>query len=196
MTPRIAFSALPVSLICLAAATPALAHVGHGHTTGFASGLVHPILGTDHLLAMLAVGLWSGFVLSQRVWLGAAVFLAAMATGAAASWAGLALPLVETGIVASVVLFGLLTMLSARGQSAVLTRASLGLIAVFALLHGHAHASEAAGNALAYLAGFLVATAGLHLAGIGLARVIADNRAAQGAMGTAIAASGLWLSFA
>src|SRR6056297_1396891 len=87
-------------------AGPALAHSGHGATTGLIAGLAHPVFGLDHLLAMLAVGLWSGFVLPRRFWLGAAVFMAAMVVGAALSWAGIALPFVEAGIVASVVLFG------------------------------------------------------------------------------------------
>jgi urease accessory protein len=174
-------------------ASPALAHTGHGDANGFLHGLGHPILGTDHLLAMLAVGLWSGFVLPTRFWAGAVAFLGAMALGAGLSWAGIGFPMVETVIVASVVAFGLLTLVSRRGQAGWITGASLAAIAVFASAHGHAHATEATGNALAYLAGFLIATAGLHLAGIAVARAVATRPLVQRAMGAGITLSGLWL---
>ncbi|MET4101836.1 urease accessory protein [Roseovarius sp. MBR-78] len=187
---------LIVSGVLSALAAPALAHSGHGETSGLIAGLMHPVLGPDHLLAMLAVGLWSGFVLPRRFWLGAVVFMTAMAAGAGLSWAGLDYPMVEPMIVLSVVLFGFLTLVSRRGQPDRLTLASLIVIGVFASAHGHAHATEAAGNnALAYLAGFLVATGGLHLAGIALAHAVAAQPLAQRIMGGGIAASGLWLAF-
>lgn len=182
---------LAAALALLAA--PALAHTGQGDVSGFLHGLEHPILGPDHLLAMLAVGLWSGFVLPHRFWAGAAAFMAAMAAGAGLSWAGIGYPAVETVIVASVVAFGLLTLVARRGQPAWVTGASLAAIAVFASAHGHAHATEAAGNALAYLAGFLISTAALHLAGIGIARAVAARPLVQQAMGAGIALSGLWM---
>lgn len=174
-------------------AGPALAHTGHGDANGFVHGLEHPIFGPDHLLAMLAVGLWSGFVLPHRFWAGAAAFMGAMVLGAALSWAGIGYPMVETVIVASVVAFGLLTLVSRRGQAGWITGASLAAIAVFASAHGHAHATEASGNALAYLAGFLISTAALHLAGIAMARAVAARPLVQQAMGAGIALSGLWL---
>jgi urease accessory protein len=174
-------------------AGPALAHTGHGDANGFLHGLEHPIFGPDHLLAMLAVGLWSGFVLPTRFWAGAAAFMGAMVAGAALSWAGVGFPMVETVILASVVVFGLLTLASQRGQRAALTGASLAAIAVFASAHGHAHATEAAGNAFAYLSGFLISTAALHLAGIGLARAVATQPMAQRTLGAGITLSGLWL---
>ncbi len=174
-------------------AGPALAHTGHGDANGFLHGLQHPVFGADHLLAMLAVGLWSGFVLPHRFWAGAAAFMGAMAIGAGLSWAGVGYPMVETVIVASVVVFGLLTLISRRGQPAAVTAVSLAAIAVFASAHGHAHATEATGNALAYLAGFLIATAALHLCGIAIARGVAARPAVQQALGAGIALSGLWL---
>ena len=174
-------------------AGPALAHTGHGDASGFLQGLKHPVLGADHLLAMLAVGLWSGFMLPTRFWSGAAVFLGAMTVGAGLSWAGIGFPMVETMIVASVVAFGLLTLVSRQGQAGWITGVSLASIAVFATAHGHAHATEATGNALAYLAGFLVATAGLHLLGVVFARTIATRPLAQSALGAGITLSGLWL---
>jgi urease accessory protein len=187
---------LAPSAVLALLAGPALAHTGHGDANGLVHGLMHPILGPDHLVAMLAVGLWSGFVLPGRVWLGAAIFMAAMAAGAGLSWAGIGFPMVEAVILASVVAFGLLVLISKPGQGGALTAASLGVIGLFASAHGHAHASEAAGNAAGYLAGFLIATACLHLAGIGIARTVARGSAArpiQRGIGALIAAGGLIL---
>ena len=185
---------LTLASVLALAAGPALAHSGHGDASGFVAGMTHPILGPDHLLAMLAVGLWSGFVLPTKFWAGAATFMVAMATGAGLSWSGVAMPMVESWITASVAVFGLLTLLARRGQSAAITGASLAAIAGFALCHGHAHATEASGNALAYLAGFLLATAALHLVGLVVARAIANGRAArlvQSALGLGITGAGL-----
>jgi len=183
--------ALTAALAILAG--PALAHTGHGDANGLVHGLEHPIFGPDHLLAMLAVGLWSGLVLPSRFWAGAAAFMGAMAVGAGLPWAGIGYPMVETVIVASVVVFGLLTLVARRGQADRITVASLAAIAVFASAHGHAHATEATGNAFAYLAGFLTSTAALHLAGIGIARTVATRPVVQKALGAGIALSGLWL---
>ncbi|MBL4929278.1 HupE/UreJ family protein [Fuscibacter oryzae] len=182
--------ALSAALVLLAA--PAMAHPGHG-ASGLMAGLAHPVTGADHLLAMLAVGLWSGFVLPRHVWAGAASFMAAMALGAGLSWAGIALPMVEMWITASVAVFGLLTLLARRGQPAGMTGASLAAIALFAMCHGHAHATEATGNALPYLVGFLSATAALHLSGIAIARSIATGGLAQRAIGLGITGAGLWM---
>lgn len=180
----------------IATAAPALAHTGHGATSGLIHGLMHPIFGVDHLLAMLAVGLWSGFVFSRHVWAGAAAFMGAMVAGAALSWSGVPIPGVEGLIAASVLVFGALTIFAHVGQARVLTGLSLATIAGFGLCHGHAHATEATGAAMAYLGGFLISTGALHLAGIQIARAVAgarDTRAMRGAAGAAIAASGAWL---
>lgn len=185
-----------LSLALLAVASPALAHTGHGDTSGFVHGFVHPIFGADHLLAMLAVGLWSGFALPNRFWAGAAAFLTAMAAGAGLSWAGVHIPMVETFITLSVLVFGLLTVVAKPGQSSLVSGVSLAVIAGFAACHGHAHATEAQGNALGYLAGFLIATTLLHVAGIALARLVANGRAArliQHGFGLAVMAGGFVL---
>lgn len=181
------------AVIATLIASPALAHTGFGDPHGFLHGLAHPLLGADHLLAILTVGLWSGFVMPIRVWAGAVAFLGAMTVGAGLSWAGIGFPVVETLILASVVVFGLLTLVLHRGQPTWLTGSALAAIAVFALAHGHAHATEAAGNALAYLAGFLIATAGLHLCGIAFAKSVAARPVVQRALGTGVTLSGLWL---
>jgi urease accessory protein len=183
-----------LSIALAAVASPALAHPGHGLPSGFGAGLLHPLTGADHLLAMVAVGLWSGFALPRHVWAGAAAFLSAMVAGAAFAWAGGAIPMVETWITASVVVFGLLTLSARPGQDRRLTTASLAAIAGFAVCHGYAHAAEATGQAAAFLAGFLATTAALHLVGIGLARTVASGRAArlvQGGLGAMVALGGL-----
>ena len=177
-------------------AAPALAHTGHGETSGLIAGLTHPIFGADHLMAMVAVGLWSGFALPGRAWAGAAAFLGAMTVGAGLSWGGVPLPMVEGFITLSVLAFGLLTVFARPGQSRMVSGLTLAAIAGFGAFHGHAHATEAAGNAVAYLTGFLVATAALHLAGIALARSVASGRFArlmQVGMGAAVSLGGLAL---
>lgn len=179
--------ALGLALALIAA--PAMAHPGHDF--GFGSGILHPLTGADHLTAMLAVGLWSGFALPQKVWAGAVAFLSAMTFGAALGFAGIALPGAEGAILASVLAFGLLVAFARKGQSQTVTAASLALIAVFAAAHGYAHAVEASGTVAAYLGGFLISTLGLNLAGIALARGVAGSRLAQRAMGFGIAGAGL-----
>lgn len=186
-------TALAAAVVLMA--TPALAHTGH-FTNGFLPGLEHPLGGLDHVLAMVAVGLWSGFILPSRVWAGAATFMGAMITGAAVSWAGVPLPMVETWITLSVVVFGLLTILSRRGQAAGLTLLSLAVIGLFAAAHGYAHASEVSGGAVAYTAGFLLSTAMLHLVGIGMVRLTTHGAVArliQRSAGVAVTLGGLWL---
>lgn len=186
--------ALSTALTLVAA--PALAHTGHGATSGLVAGLTHPILGADHLMAMVAVGLWSGFALPNRAWSGATAFLGAMTVGAALSWGGVHLPMVEGFITLSVLAFGLLTAFAHPGQSRLASGLTLAAIAGFGAFHGHAHATEAAGNAAAYLGGFLAATAALHLVGVALARSVATGRFArliQGGMGAAVSLGGLAL---
>lgn len=187
---------LALSAMFVTIAAPVMAHPGHGLASGFGAGVVHPLTGPDHLLAMLAVGLWSGFALPRHVWAGAATFLSAMGLGAAFAWMGGAIPGVESLILASVVVFGLLTLAARPGQDRRITFASLAAITGFAACHGYAHAAEATGHAAAFLAGFLISTAMLHLAGIGIAKSVATGRAArilQTLLGGAIAAGGLIL---
>jgi urease accessory protein len=174
-------------------AAPAMAHPGHG-LASFGDGVLHPIAGADHLLAMLSVGLWSGFAMPRRLWAGAASFLAAMLLGAGVAWSGVILAGVEPAILASVLVFGAMVFWAKQAQSRAGTLASLAGIAVFASLHGYAHAVESTGGG--YLLGFLISTAALHLVGIGLARATARWAAAdvaQKVLGGAVAASGLYL---
>jgi urease accessory protein len=157
------------SLALALAAGAAAAHTGHGTSSAY-EGLVHP-LGLDHLLAMVAVGLWSAAALQGRARLaGPALFMAALVAGATAGTAGLGGSLVETGIAASVVLMGVLLALARRLPVA----QGLALIAAVGALHGLAHGAElpAGGGFAGYAAGFLATTALLHGAGLGLGRAV------------------------
>jgi urease accessory protein len=155
--------AVSVGLAVAGLSTAAFAHPGHG--SGLTGGLAHPFTGLDHMLAMVAVGLWASQLGRPAMWLLPAVFPAVMAAGALLGASGVALPLVEPGIMVSVLVLGAAIALALRPPLA----ASVAVIALFALLHGHAHGAEmpAAGSALLYGAGFIAATLALH--GVGLA---------------------------
>jgi len=154
-----------VLLAALLAPLPALAHPGGDHVHGFATGLLHPLTGLDHLVAMVAIGLWAGLLGGRLLWLLPAAFLGGMAAGGVLGMAGMALPGVQAGILASVMVLGALVGAAGRLPAAF----ALPMIAAFGLLHGHAHGTEAVGGAFGYEAGFLIATAALHGAGLLLA---------------------------
>ena len=147
-------------------AGPALAHTGQGAVTGLGAGFLHPLGGLDHVLVMVAVGFHGWQCGGRARWLFPAAFLAAMGLGGILAFSGLPLPAVEIGIVVSVLVLGALVAGGRRLPLAVGT----GLIALFALYHGHAHGAEAAvGTSLAaYAIGFLAATALLHASGLAL----------------------------
>jgi urease accessory protein len=155
------------ALSLAAAASPALAHTGLEHATSFSSGFLHPLTGPDHLLAMVAVGLWAGLNGGRAVWAWPVAFVGVMLIGGVLGMTGVALPAVESGILASVVVLGLLVLTAARVPVAL----GAAMVAIFAVLHGHAHGAElpAAASALSYSTGFALATALLHAAGLGLA---------------------------
>mgnify|MGYP000308873232 CR=1 FL=1 len=160
----------------LATAGAAQAHTGHG-TASLFEGLVHP-LGADHLLAMLAVGLWSVAALpAGKVWQGPATFMLALVASAALGMLGLSVPYLEPLIAGSVVLFGALLVVSSLQLP---VSAGLSLVAVAATLHGLAHGAEAPASGFAsYAIGFLLTTAVLHAigvaAGLGLRRYFAQH---------------------
>jgi urease accessory protein len=150
--------------ILLAAALPAAAHPGHVPMSGFAAGIEHPLSGMDHLLAMIAVGLWAGLCGGRREWLWPATFVASMLAGSVIGvFATPKLP-VEPAILASVMVLGLATALSSRVPTV------LGglVIAVFGMAHGYAHGIEMPHTAhgLDFAAGFALATATLHMMGV------------------------------
>lgn len=142
------------------------AHAGHGSSSGFFHGLMHPVGGLDHILAMVAVGVWAAMLGGRAVWLVPASFISVMALGGALGIAGLEIPMLEQGIGASVVVLGLLIAIAAKVPVGV---ASM-VVGFFALFHGSAHGAEMpfAESGIAYGAGFLIATALLHLCGVGL----------------------------
>ena len=152
----------------LVGASPALAHTG-GELGGLTSGLLHPITGLDHVVAMVAVGLWGGILRAPAIWLLPVVFPLVMALGGAAGVAGVPLPGVEAGIALSGVVLGLMVVLAARPP----LWAAVALVGAFAVFHGHAHGAELPQSAVPaiYAVGFVIATGLLHLAGIAVGSV-------------------------
>jgi urease accessory protein len=156
-------------LICVALTgafvSPALAHTGVGQTNSFASGIAHPLSGADHILAMVAAGLWGVLRGGRAIWAWPLAFVATMLGGFVAATLGLQMPLVEPAIWSSIIILGLLVALAAKAP----VWLGAAIAGLFAFFHGHAHGTEAtAANLIPYAVGFAVATAGLHAAGIGL----------------------------
>lgn len=148
----------------------ALAHTGQGGTGSLVSGLVHPLTGADHVLAMVAVGLLAVHLAGRSIWALPLAFMSMMLVGGAVAIGGLPLALVEFGILASVIVLGAV-IASGRSLPSVL---ALCLCALFAIFHGHAHGTEmsvAASGAL-YAAGFVASTGLLHALGIGLGSAV------------------------
>jgi len=175
--------------------TSAMAHTGHG-THSLMEGLVHPF-GPDHLLAMVAVGVWSVSALPARqAWQGPATFLLALVLSAVAGASGVTLPFLEHAIALSVSLFGLMLIVATQP---VPKGFGLGLIAVAASLHGLAHGAETPDTGFAgYAAGFLLTTAALHLSGVGLGlglrRWLAERSTrVLGGVGGLLGVTGLYL---
>jgi urease accessory protein len=166
---RLLLTLLPF-VLALAGSTSAHAHAGHGVAGGLMSGLAHPLLGWDHLVAMLAVGLWGAFLRAPAIWLLPVIFPLIMAFGGALGVIGVPLPAVEIGIALSGVVLGLLIAFAIRMPLV----AAVLMVAVFALWHGHAHGTElpAAADPFAYAVGFVIATGLLHLAGIAFGSLI------------------------
>ena len=174
----------------LVATAPALAHTGEG-TGGFLAGLMHPVFGPDHVVAMVAVGLWGAFLGAPAIWMLPIVFPLVMAFGGVLGIVGVPIPAVETGIASSAVVLGLMVALAARPP----LWAAAVLVGAFAIFHGYAHGKELpdGANAVAYAAGFVIATGLLHLCGIafGLLTRWPAGRLAVRAAGGAIAATGV-----
>jgi urease accessory protein len=142
------------------------AHAETGTIGGFVSGFRHPLTGLDHIVAMVAVGLWGAYLGAPAMWLLPVVFPVVMAFGGALGVLGVPLPGVETGIALSGVLLGLAVAFAARPPLWI----AAAIVGVFAIFHGHAHGTElpAAANAMTYAIGFVIATGLLHLSGIAL----------------------------
>ncbi len=178
------------AILLFGASSAAIAHTGHG-AEGFSSGFVHPFSGLDHLLAMVAVGLWAvqRNAAWDRLWQLPTAFMLALAVGAGAALAGWAAPIIEPGIAGSVLVLGLMLALAVRLPTA----AAIALTSAFGLLHGHAHGAEmpAAVTPWAYGTGFLLGTALLH--GSGLLVGVRLHHGLVQAAGGAIALSGAWM---
>lgn len=180
---------LLITLAAAGASSSALAHPGHGD--GALAGLLHPLLGLDHLIAILATGVWIAQLAPGARKLLPFSFVAVMAAAALAALAGLPLPVVEFGILGSLLLAGLLIALRVQLAPA----AGALLVSCFALFHGYAHGIELPALAVPwqYFAGFLFATGALLLAGIGAGMVLKQWKAGLPATGTLVFASGGWM---
>lgn len=180
-----------IFLVLFATGSTAFAHPGHD-VSGLSAGLMHPFSGIDHLLAMIALGLWAAQNRGRRLWLLPATFMLAMVISAKLALIYPLLPLIESGIAASVFLLGLIIALSLQ----VPARLGVALTTLFGFFHGYAHGLEMSGGleVEAYALGFLAATAMLHLAGIliGIATRARFLHLPQ-ILGTFISASGVWL---
>lgn len=171
----------------------ALAHPGHEQASSFLSGFMHPIGGLDHLLAMVAIGLWAASLGGRALWAVPAAFVAMMLVGGGAAMTGLSVPFVESGILLSVIVLGIL-VLGARRLPIAMCAAIAGGFAVF---HGVAHGMEMPMNASGaqYALGFALATAALHGAGVAFGQWMAriGTPLVTRASGSAIALAGMLL---
>lgn len=181
--------ALPLVMLELVAG-PAFAHVGITEGGGLLAGFQHPIFGWDHVVAMVAVGLWGAMLGAPALWLLPVVFPLVMAFGSIIGSSGIPLPGVETGIALSGLVLGLMVAAAVRPPLAI----AAVLVGFFAILHGYAHGVEhpADGNLHAYIIGFVVGTGLLHLAGIALGTLVLvpKGRILVRGVGLAIAATG------
>jgi urease accessory protein len=182
---------LSAAIALSVAAVAAQAHVSAGLAGGFVSGVMHPILGFDHVLAMVAVGLWGAFLGAPALWLLPVVFPMVMALGGALGVLGVPIPMVETGIAASALVLGAMVLFAVRPPIWV---AAL-IVGAFAIFHGHAHGTELpdAASPLAYSVGFVLSTGALHGVGIAFGLLLRwpQGRLAVRAGGAAIALAGV-----
>jgi urease accessory protein len=162
--------AITLAAAALLGAPVAEAHLIGEHGAGFEAGILHPLSGLDHLLAMIAVGIWAAQLGGRAIWAVPCAFVGFMVVGGLLAVSGISMPLVEPGILGSVLLFGLLIATAARVPTVV----GMAIVGLFALFHGHAHGTELpeAANPAAYALGFVMATSFLHAVGLGLALMI------------------------
>jgi len=157
---------LTLSILFLVATASAQAHSEGGEAGGFISGFTHPLFGADHIVAMVAVGLWGAFLGAPAVWLLPVIFPTVMAFGGALGVMGVPLPAIETGIALSGVVLGMMVLLASKPPIWV----AAVLVGIFAIFHGHAHGTElpTSANPMTYSIGFVISTGLLHLSGIAL----------------------------
>jgi urease accessory protein len=182
-------------LLLLLLPVTASAHTESGAAGGFVSGFVHPLTGLDHLVAMVAVGLWGAYLRAPAMWLLPVIFPMVMALGGALGVMGVPMPAVETCIALSGVVLGAMVAFAVRPP---LWVAGV-LVGFFAIFHGHAHGTELpeAANAMTYAAGFVIATGLLHLSGIAFGLLVRWpwGRALVRTSGAAIACVGFAFLF-
>ena len=174
---------------------PILLHTTPG--SGAIEGFLHPLLGLDHLLAMLTVGLLSAQLGGRAIWTVPATFVGVMALGGLLGLLGVQIPLVEFGIAVSVIVLGLALLLKAKLPESI----AMFFVAIFAVFHGWAHGAELPAVesviiAIAYVVGFLVSTAGLHVIGALIGYILLRNQ--RGTLllrgsGMLIALAGTWI---
>ncbi|MBR7888742.1 HupE/UreJ family protein [Marinomonas sp. A79] len=185
-----------IAATMVALPTLVMAHPGHEHASSFMTGLMHPMGGLDHLLAMLAVGLWAASIGGKAMWMLPLAFISAMLLGGGLAIAGIQMPFVEQGILLSVILVGVLLVASARFSIA--TCASIA--GLFALFHGTAHGVEMPLNAngVEYALGFIAATFALHITGMALGTLVTRLQAPlmTRLAGSVIAIAGVILAIA
>jgi urease accessory protein len=173
------------------AAVPVFAHEQTGQAAGFLTGLRHPVSGLDHVLAMIAVGLWGAQLGAPAVWVLPVVFPMIMAFGGFLGLLGVPLPGTEVGIALSAMLLGIMVALEARPPLWV----AASLVGVFGVFHGYAHGTELprGANALLYSVGFVIATGCLHGVGIGIGVVHrwSAGRIALRVIGAGVALAGV-----
>lgn len=184
---------LAILVLSGAFAHPALAHpLAAGHVHSFDAGLAHPFTGADHILAMLAVGLWGVLARGRAIWLWPSAFVATLLLGFTVAMMGLHIPYLESAISTSVVVLGLCVALAIAAPNWV----GAAIVALFAFFHGFAHGIEASNvSSLQYVAGFALATSSIHFAGIGLG-ILAERligKVALRVMGAITALSGVFL---
>ena len=179
MTFRSAIRPLALAGAAILLPTAALAHVGVGPTSGFVHGFGHPVGGLDHMLAMAMVGVFAWQLGGRALWLVPATFVTVMAVGGALGFAGMGVPHIETAIALSVVALGAIVAFGMKAPVA----AAMGIVGLFAIFHGHAHGTEVPVHAggLAYAAGFMLATALLHVVGIGIGFLVGRASESHGA---------------
>jgi urease accessory protein len=189
-TPWTKFSVSGV-LMCIAAAS--YAHTGEGAANGFVAGVLHPLTGFDHLLAMVAVGIWGATLGVPLVWALPVAFPLLMVVGGILGINGVPLPFIESGIAASVVVLGLAIAMAWRAPVPI----ALAIVAAFGVFHGYAHGAElpSAASPAAYVAGFVLCTGALHLAGIAIGTLKRLSKGPQllRASGGLIALAGVWI---
>ena len=193
---RLSIAKILSGTVFLLASGAALAHPSHEHASSFMAGFDHPIGGFDHLLAMLAIGLWAASLGGRALWTIPSAFVITMLAGGGLAVAGLSVPFVEQGILLSVIVLGALVLFAKRLPTAV----CVATAGAFALFHGAAHGIEMPLNAngLQYALGFALATAGLHVIGLGFGLWMAKmgTPLVTRISGSVIATAGLLLAFA